>query len=169
MRSVLWWRGVAGIAETTYPHPSGWTFDELEPPAPLHKIRIRHLAIAFRNAITVPPTCKRAWEGALGESELPWHLVYQRDCTTLPSPVVTGRTTCASSTGLCAPGDPPRSGTTEDEWYHPADPPDPNKLDGAAAKLETALRSERKRIDRARTSSAAEALLKRRKRASVPI
>eukprot|EP00966_Prymnesium_polylepis_P020976 482806-Prymnesium_polylepis.1 len=55
MRSVLWWHGVAGTAETTYPHPNVWTFKELETPTPLHQIRIRHLTIAFRNAITVTP------------------------------------------------------------------------------------------------------------------
>ena len=87
MRSVLWWHGVAGIAETTYPHPNGWTFKELETPTPLHKIRIRHLTIAFRNAITVTPACWRAWEVALGESELPRHLVYQR----LYHPALTSR------------------------------------------------------------------------------
>ena len=98
MREVLWWHGVVGIAEATYPHPQGWTFAELETPIPLHKIRIRHLTTAFRNSTTVLPSCRRGWEAALKIEGLPWHLVYQR----LYHPALTSRdrkTTCAYSTG----------------------------------------------------------------------
>ena len=87
MREVLWWHGVVGIAEATYPHPQGWTFAELETPIPLHKIRIRHLTTAFRNSTTVLPSCRRGWEAALQIEGLPWHLVYQR----LYHPALTSR------------------------------------------------------------------------------
>ena len=87
MREVLWWHGVVGIAEATYPHPQGWTFAELETPIPLHKLRMRHLTTAFRNGTTVPPSCRRAWETALGVEGLPWHLIYQR----LYHPALTSR------------------------------------------------------------------------------
>ena len=87
-RPVLRWAGKAiGIAELTYPHPQGWTFSELDTPIPLDKIRVRHLTRAYRDRVTIPPTCRTAWEKFLGLGELPFHLIWQQ----LAHPLLTNR------------------------------------------------------------------------------
>jgi hypothetical protein len=60
---------------------------ETSSPWPWPHIRIRHLTAAFRNLTTVPPSCRRGWETALGLEGLPWHLINQR----LYHPALTSR------------------------------------------------------------------------------
>ena len=88
VRKLLRWNGGAiGVAELSYPHPEGWTLDELGSPIPLDRLRIRHLTLAFRNVVTIHPTCRSTWESKLGLGELPFHLVWQRlqhPCLTNP-------------------------------------------------------------------------------------
>ena len=77
-REVLRWKGVLGIAENTYPHPEGVTFEEVTSGRPLSKLRVSHLTQAFVEHSQHPPNYEAAWERALGEESLPWHLVRQR-------------------------------------------------------------------------------------------
>ena len=79
VRNVLWWsRGAIGIAETTYPHPCGWTYLELDSPITLDRQRIRHLTAAHRRKATGPPTCQNTWEKILGQGELQWKDIWAR-------------------------------------------------------------------------------------------
>ena len=43
MRVLRWGGGVIGPAESTYPHPKGWTFSELRQPIPLDRLEVRRL------------------------------------------------------------------------------------------------------------------------------
>jgi hypothetical protein len=92
-RPLLYWGdGILGVAETTYPHPKGWTFLELYDSTPLHKVTVKHLTRAFREKVYEPPNCQRVWESKLGLGELPWHLIWGR----LFHPALTNRDIKAS-------------------------------------------------------------------------
>ena len=76
-RRLLRWDGaIVGIAESTYPHPKGWTLADLPTPVPLDKTRTRHLTAACRRGLTCEPSCQALWEARLDSGELPWHLIY---------------------------------------------------------------------------------------------
>ena len=47
-RPALWWKGPVGVAETTYPHPKGWTFEGAHPHATLDTFTIRTLTALIR-------------------------------------------------------------------------------------------------------------------------
>ena len=52
-REVLWWgEGIKGIAEASYPHPLGWTFEELKQGTTIDMVDVKQLtaAAAFRLA-----------------------------------------------------------------------------------------------------------------------
>jgi len=68
LKVLRWGGGIRGPAETTYPHPKGWTFSELRTPLPLDRIEVRHLTAAFRLSIEAPPNCLLYWE----HLDLPW-------------------------------------------------------------------------------------------------
>ena len=48
---------------------------------------MRHLTRAYRDRVTIPPTCRTAWEKFLGLGELPFHLIWQQ----LAHPLLTNR------------------------------------------------------------------------------
>ena len=77
-REVLRWQGVLGIAENTYPHPEGVTFEEVTSGRPICKLRVSHLTQAFIEHSQAPPNYEAAWEKALDEEDIPWHLVRHR-------------------------------------------------------------------------------------------
>ena len=77
-REVLRWKGVLGIAENTYPHPAGVTFEEVTSGRPLSRLRVSHLTQAFVEHSQAPPSYETAWEKALKEESLPWPLVRQK-------------------------------------------------------------------------------------------
>jgi hypothetical protein len=65
LRNVLWWGGgIVGIAESTFPHPTGWTIPGTD--CPLDKLSVKKLTHAFTLPHHTDPTCKTAWEKRLG-------------------------------------------------------------------------------------------------------
>ena len=75
-RPLRYWKGVLGIAENIYPHPKGITFKEVVTATPLSKLTVKLLTRAFIEYATAPPRAQAMWEKRLGESDLPWHLVW---------------------------------------------------------------------------------------------
>ena len=73
IRDALWWgEGIVGIAESTFPHPEGWTVQGTD--CPIDKLSVKRLTAAFR--LTAPftePTCKATWTRKLGE--IKWELI----------------------------------------------------------------------------------------------
>ena len=60
VRSVLYWNGgVAGIAESTFPHPKEWRLGDID--KPLDKIQVKELTAAFTRKLTTQPSCIQAW------------------------------------------------------------------------------------------------------------
>lgn len=84
MRVLMWGGGVKGPAESTFPHPEGWTFAELLTPIPLDQLQVRHLTAAFRSFIEAPPNCIGYWEGKLGA--LPWRALARKYSNGLLTP-----------------------------------------------------------------------------------
>ena len=75
VRDVVWWgEGISGIAELTYPHPSGWTVVGADDSPPLDKLTVKVLTAVYRRAAEKVPTCRSAWEKRLG-APLPWREV----------------------------------------------------------------------------------------------
>ena len=56
--------GVLGIAESTFPHPAGWTVAGTD--CDMSRITVKKLTAAFRIPLQVQPTCKAVWQGLLG-------------------------------------------------------------------------------------------------------
>ena len=62
VRELAWWgEGVLGIAQSTYPHPSGWTVEGASDSPTLDKLTVRILTAVFRQEVERRPTCKVAW------------------------------------------------------------------------------------------------------------
>ena len=59
-----------GVAEYTYPHPSGWTLKELDSELPLDALTVSALTKAFVNKLSVEPTCMEAWTDITSS----WHV-----------------------------------------------------------------------------------------------
>ena len=60
--TVMWGRGILGIADTIFPHPKAWRFNGSE--LPLDELTVKHLTEIFRmihNKI-IPPSCIATWE-----------------------------------------------------------------------------------------------------------
>ena len=75
----LWWnRGAIGIAESTYPHPKGWSYYETHNATPLDKLKVSDLTAAHRRHLSAPPPCQDKWEQILGMGELPWMEIWNR-------------------------------------------------------------------------------------------
>ena len=65
MRPALLWKGgPVGIAEATFPHPKGWTFDGFEK-VTLDQANVRILTAIFRSRVSKKPPCERKWRLAL--------------------------------------------------------------------------------------------------------
>ena len=87
-RTVLWWDGgVKGIAELTYPHPSGWTFREASANQTLERMTVRALTSMFRLSVYTPPSCETKWLSSLSLESIPWRTIWAR----LSSPLLTPR------------------------------------------------------------------------------
>jgi len=87
LHPVLWWDGgVKGIAEFSFPHPRGWTYEGSPLGTTLEHMTIKRLTALFRQAITSPPNCIAAWELALG-SPSPWNEIWRRTS----NPIITPR------------------------------------------------------------------------------
>ena len=71
--ALLWDGGPVGLAETSFPHPLGWTFEGALPEQTLEHNTIRTLTTLFRKKIQVPPSCEDKWPQVLG------HTVPMRD------------------------------------------------------------------------------------------
>lgn len=56
--------GVLGIAESTFPHPAGWTVAGTD--CDLSRPTVKKLTTAFRLPLYVEPSCKAVWERILG-------------------------------------------------------------------------------------------------------
>ena len=66
MRPALLWRGgPVGIAEATFPHPKGWTFEGFEK-ITLDKANVRNLTAIYRSKVSKRPPCEQKWREALG-------------------------------------------------------------------------------------------------------
>lgn len=76
-RKIVTWKEVLGIAENTYPHAEGVTFEEVTSGRPLSEQRGSHMTPAFIELSQAAPKYKAALEKAQSEETLPWHLVRQ--------------------------------------------------------------------------------------------
>ena len=66
MRPALLWRGgPVGIADATFPHPKGWTFEGFEK-ITLDKANVRTLTAIYRSRVTKKPPCESKWRETLG-------------------------------------------------------------------------------------------------------
>ena len=85
-RNLLWSQGgIVGVAESTYPHLAGWTFEGADK-GTLETFTVRQLTAIFRD-LTLPPsppTCVRAWQERLGEID--FHLLVSNYVTGLLTP-----------------------------------------------------------------------------------
>lgn len=89
LRNVLWWDGgVKGIAECSFPHPKGWTYEGSPLGTTFENMNIRRLTALYRNSITHPPNCIRAWFSTLGFPS-PWPEIWRR----FTNPILTPRDT----------------------------------------------------------------------------
>ena len=87
LRKVLWWDGgVKGIAEFTFPHPKGWTYEGSALGTTFEHMSIRRLTAIFRNKTTHPPNCIKAWSLAL-HFPSPWTEIWRR----FTNPILTPR------------------------------------------------------------------------------
>jgi hypothetical protein len=86
LRPVLRWNGgPVGIAETHYPHPSGWTFAETaNPRATLEHMTVRRLTALFRAPHLEDPACVAKWQELYGPIE--FVLVWAQFTNPLVSP-----------------------------------------------------------------------------------
>ena len=85
-RDLLFSRGgVLGIAESTYPHPAGWTFEGADK-GTLETLTVRQLTGVFRNLAEsrIEPTCVKAWQARLGKID--FNLIASRYSTGLLTP-----------------------------------------------------------------------------------
>ena len=61
-KQVMWWGGgVKGVAEYSYPHPKGWTFQEVEGAIPLDKLTVKQLTAALGRRYLEEPRCVENW------------------------------------------------------------------------------------------------------------
>lgn len=63
--ALLWGGGPVGIAEATFPHPKGWTFEGFEK-ITLDKVNVRNLTAIYRSKVSKRPPCELKWREALG-------------------------------------------------------------------------------------------------------
>ena len=85
-RPALCWKGPVGIAETSYPHPKGWTFEGAHPGQTLDTFTVRTLTALIRQRQVKPPSCEASWQKALG-LQISMREVWRR----LLSPLLTPR------------------------------------------------------------------------------
>lgn len=79
LRKVLRNKGVVGIAEATYPHPRGWTFEQVNERVTLQNMSVKHLTGALRRKNSKPPLAEARWDATLGQEEgmTPWLKVWK--------------------------------------------------------------------------------------------
>ena len=76
-RPILFWKGIVGVAETSYPHPKGWSLTAGNSRYTLNQLTVRSLTHAFRDAHTTPPTCMNTWPQKLG-IDIHWPMVMRK-------------------------------------------------------------------------------------------
>ena len=65
--ALLWKGGPVGIAEATFPHPKGWTFEGFDK-ITLDKVNVRILTAIYRSKISKQPPCEHStWTRASHE------------------------------------------------------------------------------------------------------
>ena len=76
--ALLWDGGPVGLAETSFPHPRGWTFEGANSGQTLEGVTIRLLTSVFKAAQVKPPACEDAWAAALGvtKDDIPWKEIW---------------------------------------------------------------------------------------------
>lgn len=78
-RRVLRNKGIVGIAESTYPHPRGWTFEQVNERVTLQNMTVKLLTGAFRRKNSRPPLAEAKWDATLNrdEGDTPWSRVWR--------------------------------------------------------------------------------------------
>ena len=64
--ALLWDGGPVGVAETFYPHPRGWRFEEEPQGSTLERMTVRRLTALFRRRHVSTPSCVAKWGGLTG-------------------------------------------------------------------------------------------------------
>ena len=84
--ALLWDGGPVGIADSSFPHPAGWTFIGAPHGQTLEHMTMKTLTALFRQQVIERPSCEEAWPKALGK-DVPIREVWGRFC----SPNITPR------------------------------------------------------------------------------
>lgn len=91
LREVLYNRGVVGIAEATYPHPRGWTFEEVNECITLDRLMtVQWLTRAFKRRNSRAPNSEAKWyveQMAMREGETPFGAEYGSRSPTPQPPI----------------------------------------------------------------------------------
>ena len=86
LREAVTWDGApSGIAETSFPHPQGWTIADAPAGTTLERVSVRALTAIYRQQIEEQPSCEEAWNKVAGK-ELDWRAIWRRFTNPLVTP-----------------------------------------------------------------------------------